>query len=64
VPLHVVEKCLNHTSGSFGGIVGVYQRHEFLAERRDAMEVWAEHVMGLIAPQPTKVISLTAGSRR
>jgi integrase len=44
VPLHVVEKCLNHTSGSFGGIVSVYQRHEFLEERASAMQKWSAHV--------------------
>ena len=47
VPVYVVEKCLNHSSGTFAGIVGVYQRHEFLEERRDAMELWANHVIGL-----------------
>jgi integrase len=44
VPLHVVEKCLNHTSGTFGGIVAVYQRHDFLEERRHAIVTWAEHL--------------------
>lgn len=45
VPVHVVEKLLNHTSGTFGGIVSVYQRHEYLAERRDALERWTAHVL-------------------
>ena len=27
VDLHVIERCLNHVSGSFGGIVAVYQKH-------------------------------------
>lgn len=47
VGIHVVEKILNHTSGTFGGIVGVYQRHDFAAERRDALERWATHVQSL-----------------
>ncbi|MCC3246798.1 hypothetical protein LG047_15985 [Methylocystis sp. WRRC1] len=34
--VHIVEKRLNHVSGSFRGIVGVYQRHEYLSERRQA----------------------------
>ena len=29
INLPVIEKVLNHTSGSFAGIVGVYQRHNF-----------------------------------
>ena len=34
VRLEVTEKLLNHVSGSLGGIVGVYQRHDF--KRRNA----------------------------
>ncbi|GJD92959.1 tyrosine-type recombinase/integrase [Methylobacterium iners] len=49
VPVHVVEKALNHTSGTFGGIVGVYQRHDFADERRRAMELWAAHLDGLVS---------------
>lgn len=44
IPLHVVEKLLNHISGSFGGIVGVYQRHDFAGEKRLAADAWATHV--------------------
>ncbi|WP_244610500.1 tyrosine-type recombinase/integrase [Microvirga pakistanensis] len=55
VSLHVVEKTLNHTSGTFGGIVAVYQRHEFLDERRRAMNVWADHVADLIRRVPQLV---------
>ena len=58
VPLHVVEKCLNHTSGSFGGIVGVYQRHDFATERRDAMKVWTGHVASLMKAAPNNVVML------
>jgi integrase len=45
VPLHVIEKVVNHTSGSFAGIVGVYQRHGFADEKREALERWAQHVV-------------------
>ena len=34
IPLAVIEKVVNHTSGSFAGIVGVYQRHSFADEKR------------------------------
>lgn len=47
INLPVIERCLNHVSGSFGGIVGVYQRHKFEAEMRDALERWAAHVEAL-----------------
>ena len=38
----------NHVSGSFAGIVAVYQRHEFAEEKRAALEKWAEHVQQLV----------------
>jgi integrase len=41
VALPIVEKVLNHTSGSFAGVVGVYQRHDFQDEKRAALEAWA-----------------------
>jgi integrase len=48
VNLPVIERVLNHVSGSFAGIVGVYQRHEFAEEKRAALEKWAEHVERLV----------------
>lgn len=48
VPVHVVEKALNHVSGTHAGIVGVYQRHEYGDERRRAMGLWAAHLDGLV----------------
>jgi integrase len=47
VQMHVTEKILNHVNGSFRGIVGVYQRHDYADERRVALERWARHVIGL-----------------
>jgi integrase len=44
INLPVIEKVLNHTSGSFGGVAGVYQRHHFADEKRAALEAWAAHV--------------------
>jgi integrase len=58
VNLPVIEKVLNHLSGSFGGIVGVYQRHDFAAEKRTALERWADHVEQLISGEPAKVLPL------
>lgn len=44
VSLPVIERCLNHVSGSFGGIVGVYQRHSYAEETRLALQSWAAHI--------------------
>jgi integrase len=48
ISLAVIEKILNHVSGSFAGIVGVYQRHEFAEEKRAALDKWAAHVERLV----------------
>jgi len=48
INLPVIEKLLNHVSGSFGGIVGIYQRHDFAEPKRAAMDAWARHVEALV----------------
>ncbi|ACK84216.1 tyrosine-type recombinase/integrase [Methylorubrum extorquens] len=57
VAVHVVEKALNHVSGTHSGIVGVYQRHSYGDERRCAMELWAAHLDGLVGGA-AKVVKL------
>jgi integrase len=48
VNLQTIEAVLGHTSGSRGGVVGVYQRHSFDAEKRAALDAWGEHVRSLV----------------
>jgi len=45
---HVADKVLNHQSGTISGVAAVYQRHEFLAERRTALDLWGAHVDQLL----------------
>jgi integrase len=49
VNLPVIEKVLNHVSGSFSGVAGVYQRHSFEDEKRAALEVWSGHLRRICA---------------
>jgi integrase len=49
VALPVIERLLNHVSGSFGGIVSVYQRHSFMPEMRAAVEKWNKRVLDILA---------------
>jgi integrase len=44
---HVADKILNHQSGTISGVAAVYQRHEFLVERKQALKLWGEHVQAL-----------------
>ena len=48
VRLEVTEAVLNHISGSRGGIAGVYQRHDWAAEKRAALNAWAAHVISIV----------------
>jgi integrase len=58
INLPVIEKVLNHQSGSFGGIVGVYQRHSYADEKRRALEAWARFVESLVEPASTNIVEL------
>jgi integrase len=49
IQLPVIEKVLNHTSGTFRGIVSVYQRHSFSEEKRAALQAWASHVESVVS---------------
>lgn len=44
VRLEVTEAVLNHVSGSRSGIVGIYQKHDWAEEKREALEIWATEV--------------------
>ena len=46
---HIIERVLNHISGATGGLVSVYQRHEYLPERKGAIEAWGAHVEQLVS---------------
>jgi integrase len=54
----VIELCVNHISGSRGGIAGVYNRSELLPERRDALERWAVQVQGIVSGKPANVLPM------
>ena len=55
---HVVDKILNHVGGTIRGVAAVYNRAEYMDERRHALNVWAQKVVGLIEPGPGNVISI------
>lgn len=47
VPPHIIERMLNHTSGTLGGVAGIYNRYGYLDEMRTALDQWGEHVISL-----------------
>ena len=58
INLPVIEKVLNHVSGSFAGVAGIYQRHDFAAEKRAALDAWSNHIAAIAAGKAAKVVSL------
>lgn len=61
VRFEVTEAILNHVSGSKSGVAGVYQRHDWRAEKRDALNAWAVHVERVITgSNETNVVQLAA----
>jgi integrase len=64
IPLHVVEKILNHKSGTFRGIAGIYQRYTFAEEKRTALAAWASYVETVISGKaPDNVVQISRGVR-
>ena len=44
VPIHVADAILNHKSNAMSSVAAIYQRNEFIDERREALNVWCKHV--------------------
>jgi integrase len=59
-PPHVVDKVLNHVSGMISGVAAVYNRFEYLDERRAALEAWGRYVASQVA-QHRQILSLYRG---
>jgi vacuolar-type H+-ATPase subunit E/Vma4 len=60
VPPHVADKILNHQAGTISGVAAVYQRHDFLSERKEALDRWGAHVEEIIQqikPTTNEIVS-------
>ena len=56
---HVVDRILNHTSGTIRGVARVYNRFEYLDERKAASEAWGRAVSAIIeGPKPSNIVDL------
>jgi integrase len=58
---HIIEAVLNHTSGHKAGVAGVYNRAVYEREKRQALDMWAEHVMAVVEGRANTVVALHAG---
>jgi integrase len=50
IQVHVTEAVLNHKSGSIKGVAAIYNRYDYAAEKRSALEAWARFVLSLQRP--------------
>lgn len=58
IAVRVTEAVLNHVSGTGGGIVAVYQRHDYADEKRQALEAWGRFVLSLVEGKVDNVLRL------
>jgi len=57
---HVVEAIVNHISGAKAGVAGVYNRASYLAEKRQALELWGVRVTALVEGRNSNVVPMRA----
>jgi integrase len=55
---HVIEAILNHVSGHKAGVAGIYNRATYPKERREALNLWAEHLMAIVEGRAAKVVPM------
>lgn len=55
VSMIIAERCLNH---SLGGLVAVYDQHDYMTERRSALDLWARKIQRLEAGEAWNVVPL------
>lgn len=61
VAVHVVEKTLNHRGGTISGVAAIYNRFDYAAEKRAALEAWGRYVLALTSGKPAEnVVRLEA----
>lgn len=48
VRFEVTEAVLNHVGGSRAGVAGIYQRHDWKKEKRQALDDWNNHLVSVL----------------
>ena len=54
----IIERALNHKSGAFKGVAGVYQKNPLSDEKRAALQAWADHVDRLVNGKTATVVPM------
>ena len=58
VPQDVTEKILNHKHGLGGALAKVYNRYEYQAERKQALDRWSHKIKTILSEESAKVYEL------
>jgi integrase len=45
---HVADRVLNHQAGTISGVAAIYNRFQYLDERREALDLWGQHLERLV----------------
>ena len=58
VQSHIIEAVLNHVSGHKSGVAGIYNRAQYDREKRQALDLWAEHIRTLLEGRAATVVPM------
>jgi integrase len=61
---HIVDKILNHSSGTIRGVAAIYNREQYIEERHMALADWWDWLEALIGTKPAQVPSNVVGFPR
>jgi len=59
VSVVVAERCLNH---NLGGLVEVYDQHDYMEERRHALQLWTSFLEQIEKGEPWNIIPISRGA--
>jgi integrase len=46
---HIIERCLNHLTGTISPLARRYNQHKYLAEMKEAFDIWDTHITKLVS---------------
>jgi integrase len=55
IPPHIADRVLNHTGGTISGVAGIYNRFQYIDERKAALDALGRYIEGLIGRAPQNV---------
>jgi hypothetical protein len=58
---HVIEAVVNHVSGHKSGVAGIYNRALYEPEKRQALDLWADHIAAIVEDRASNVMKLRRG---